>query len=372
MDVRAIVTALLLRSSPEASTVALPGWDAPPSCPSRTQLVAAVEGALGRPLTTEDAATLSAHGVARRRADGRWQLTLTIAPRDGVAGTRTILADRCALLVDAFALLVAVAIDPARDPAASTAPRGDKDMTDQTDDERDPVERPSPGAARAVDDGGAREVDAAPAGIAAPAHEPTGGEREVDGAPAGIAAPARDERAMSRRRAPISGALGGGLSLDVGALPGPTPGLSLRAALLTRRARVELGYARWLGRTALAPTLTPIGGRLHIDAGQLQACPRLPLPPVVALLCAGVELGAMTGAGFGGAPARSDAVLWLALLADARLSWAPRERFALIAEVGLAAPLVPARFRLGGLAGDLHRAAPVAFRGGLAVEVRFP
>jgi hypothetical protein len=307
-------------------------WEAPSPCPSHAELSEAIAANLGRPLAARDAEALSARARARRRDDGRWELSLTIEPREGAPVERTAIAEQCSLLAETAALIVAVALDPT---LAGLPPKVGPTAREPTD---------IPLAVPIV-----RERASVPA---VPVRR-RGGPR--------VSARPRESVRMS-----IAAAAG----LDVGALPRPAPGLLVRVGLLARRVRAEVGAVHWFERPARLPG-EAIGGDLRLTAAQLMVCPRLALRRVELPVCAGVELGAMRGEGVGLPVATSDRIPWLAVLAEARALWVPIPRLAVGVQLGLAAPLLTARFRVRGLAEDLHRAAPAAFRGALALELRF-
>ena len=126
-----LVAALALWiAPPSAESTEILQWQAPSPCPSRREFEAAIASDLGRPLEPRDAGAVTADATARRRGDGRWELDLTLRPRDAPAVARTIVADRCELLAEAAALMIAVAIDPALlaagDPIVAPASRASR------------------------------------------------------------------------------------------------------------------------------------------------------------------------------------------------------------------------------------------------------
>ena len=323
-------------------------WDAPPPCPSRSELETAIAANLGRALDARDAGALTARAAAHRLADGRWQLSLTIEPRDAPPVARTVLAEQCGLLAEAAALLIAVAIDP---ELAGGAPR--QAMISPTS--RDPI--------------------GVPLAASAELQPTTEVKPTTDTSPTTGPLPARPRPsppASTRpQRWPMRAVISAAAVLDVGALPSPAPGLQVRVGLLARRLRAEVGVVHLFERPARIAGVDG-GGDLRLTAAQLQACPRFARARLELPVCAGLELGAMHGEGVGLPGATTDRVVWLAFIADGRVLWAPVPRFAFGVQLGLAAPLLAARFRVNGLAGDLHRAAPVSLRGALAIELRFP
>jgi hypothetical protein len=85
-------------------------WSAPESCPDAGQVATTVESLLEQSSSRHDTADLVARGTVTE-ADGRFELRIQIDSR-GASESKTIDADRCGTLADAFAVIVAFAIDP--------------------------------------------------------------------------------------------------------------------------------------------------------------------------------------------------------------------------------------------------------------------
>jgi hypothetical protein len=235
---------------------------------------------------------------------------------------RVVSASECGELADAVTVVIALALDSSAQPAASGAPRAD-------------VLPAEPAT-----------VVAAPGG--APADE------------ASLSPLAADE--------PLAPTVSLWVVGDTGSLPSPGFGLALG---------VELGAEHWqlrllgtmlvdqryqLGSAEVAPAP---GAELGLVTGALLGC----LVPVgsafssLALrVCAGWELGQLSGVGTGVAEPRQGHVLWNAPLVDLGLLWAvPHTRVQLGALLVAAAPLGRDEFVLRDL-GSVHRPAAVVAR----------
>ncbi len=95
-------------------------WDAPAGCPTRDEVIAAVERL--RPHAFQRPATHPVVAEGRVSPDGaRWSLSLTTRAADG-AGTRALTADTCAEAADAAAVVLALAIDPTSRRAPPSPP----------------------------------------------------------------------------------------------------------------------------------------------------------------------------------------------------------------------------------------------------------
>lgn len=85
-------------------------WDAPPECPSESEVRSAVDQWLTAPAGELDLRAI--HASARVRADpGGFRLELTFESKSGT-GHETLVAPKCETLADIVALKVALAADP--------------------------------------------------------------------------------------------------------------------------------------------------------------------------------------------------------------------------------------------------------------------
>src|SRR5262249_27366521 len=98
----AIVSASAARAAPIAFT-----YEAPSECPTRVELVAAIERQLGPDANAPQRAEVPITLQVSRESSGRYRVTLTHAG-PGVA-ERTLEASTCAAVVDAAAVLIAMA-----------------------------------------------------------------------------------------------------------------------------------------------------------------------------------------------------------------------------------------------------------------------
>lgn len=316
-------------------------WTAPPGCPTQPQVRAAVERYVGRPLAQE--AVAAAATVDGNLADGfRLQLVVT---HDGDSDARVLRDTKCALLADAAALVVAMAIDPSATARVMA--------TDQ------PTVRDAP------------ELD------------PHEAEVETDRG-SGPVAPERPEVIVERARSrcapgpsligsdsgglrPACFAVGLGLPLQLGPLPRFGPGIAGQAALLWPRLRLELGGAFFFQQDKRLDDGRGVNARLGL--GHARACARLGTRRLEFPLCGGLEAGTMYGEGVRFMPSKTDRIPWLGALADVGAAWSPRAWVALGAQAGVVTPL--ARYRLRAADLTVHEAQPVGLRLSLHVEARF-
>jgi hypothetical protein len=231
------------------------GWDAPAGCPAVDDVRAAVEAMLGGAASARDATDVTAQGRVTEEAGG-YRLRVDVQTRDG-SEVKTIDAASCATLADAYAVVVAFAIDPRAD--VSRAPRDGVALS-----------APPPGAQT--------------------------GER----APASATRPPSSFRVVA----------GPQIASGVGQLPFPAYGLGGRLALETRL-RWELSAAYWPPEPATtSSSATPtLGARVSLVSIQPAVC--LPVSRSIAP-CLGVAGGTLSAAGSGVASPGRGSWWWVA------------------------------------------------------------
>ena len=329
--------------SPAAEAVALV-WEAPAECPGISDVRRSLASYLGEEPAEEVGAGVQA--VARVTADeGGYRLSLRTETASGVT-TRETTAEDCAVLVDATALIVAIAVDPSTVLGRSDGPSPAK---------------PEPATAEP-------ESPAEPEPEAEP--EPATAEPELESSP-DVFAPVEPEALVgAERRVRFGLRVGGGV--DVGVLPGPAGGLRLTGSLIGNRWRVELHGDYWFPRTAIAES--DLGGRVSAGLGGAAGCgvPAIERIGLEFPLCAGIEAGLLRGDPVGDRVAAPETSRqpWVAADASAALAWVPRRFLALFVRAELVVPIVRAGFRVGDI--EVHRAGPVAGRGLAGLEARFP
>ncbi|MCX4246857.1 hypothetical protein [Paraliomyxa miuraensis] len=327
--------------SPAAEAVVL-SWQAPASCPDQAAVRRGLATVLGEGPSAEAGAGVRA--VARVHEEGgRLHLELRTETPSGVT-TRETVADDCAVLVEATALIVAIAVDP-----TAVLGRGET----LAEPEPSPVEPEPP--------------DEAPAVVVEPM-EPADPETRLGIEPVEAAdrevEPTTDPRIRFGMR--VAGAI------DGGSLPGVAGGLRVTGAVLGRRWRAELGGDYWLPRTATAEP--GIGGRIGLGSGAARGCgvPGIDRVGLEIPLCAGVEAGILRGDPAGDRVANpvTARVPWVAATAGAGVAWTPRRFIALVLQGEVVLPIARTGFVVGDV--EVYRVGAVAGRGTLGIEVRFP
>jgi hypothetical protein len=308
-------------------------WSGPDDCAQSEQLVFQVERALGAPLASTGQVHLQVH-VARTAPTAQALLRIADDAAALEISERRLVAPDCDKLVDPLAVAIALAIEAAAPPMP---------------------------AAHAI----------AGAGTALPLPEPP----PTNASNAGPSEPSLDRSASDadERAAPgpvprVTARLLG----DVGSLPAPAVGVALGAQLGWSRWLLELTGALWSERHARLDSATApdAGADVSLATGTLAAC-ALPLDAssMAIALCAGWEMGRVSGIGTGISSPRRVNGLWLAPSIDVGLGWQPPgSRLGLGLRVGAAAPLGERSFYLERL-GTVHEVASLVARAGLSVEV---
>jgi hypothetical protein len=162
-----------------------------------------------------------------------------------------------------------------------------------------------------------------------------------------------------------------GISGDSSALPRPAFGISGSVALQGDIWTVQAAGAYFLQQRTTLPEDEDRGGALALWTVWPSAC-GVPMRGWARLeLCAGSELGQILGDGFGVSSPRHAAALWLALLGAGQLSLGLSSNFRAYASLGVALRLTPDRpFVLDGIA-TVHEPSRVSGRAGLGAEVVF-
>jgi hypothetical protein len=323
----AITTVAVLASSGASALGAMPAhdvdltWSAPNECPARNEVLAEVGSILRTTRTTQQVEARAT--VTRAPGEERWLVNLAIRSDQNV-GERSFEAGSCQEIGSAVALILALAVDPSR----ATGPEEPRVEATQAS----PLPGPETASAESV-----RLAVAA-----------------------------------------------GGIS-DVGTLPRTALGGGAAFAALYGRARVEARANLWGTQQIADPTNPTQGSAFDLLTAGGRACyaplssARSPARKGLALFgCGGLDVSRLAAAGYR-SPSSSTAALsgsstWAAAEASVLGTWVLGPAFALRLDVGLLVPLERPTFVVlapdGGVAGELHRPAPLSGRLGLSAEVR--
>jgi hypothetical protein len=287
-------------------------WVAPEGCSSSDELVGAVARALGR--SAGEARAIDASAVVDAAPEG-------FAVRIEVAGgRRTVGAETCSEILEATALVIALAVDP---------------------------------SVRAV-----RPPSAAAPPPAAPAHTP----------PRVGATVMRSAGSAVRPEPPFY--VGIAEIADVGTLPNVAIGATALFGARYRTLRIELGVGAFSGQYGA------VGGDLGVDlrlvTGGAKVCYGRILGRIEAGVCGGVGIDSVAARGVGAGVRSVDGSSgWPTLGAEARLAVPLARWVALRLAFGAQVPLARPTFVVTG-AGEVYRTGAVAGRQTFVVEVRFP
>lgn len=298
-------------------------WEAPAGCPDRDALTARLDARIG----PDAQGPASVHGTVVMSATGyALALELVVA---GEASQRALEAATCEELVDAAALIVAVALDPVFAVVEPTI----------------------------------AEV------IAAPEVAPT---RAPLPAPVAIAATPVDP--VVARRRPTMRALGLGLRPTIGAWFGALPRAAATVGFdvvfpARRSLRAELGV---LAIPRQRVTITGGGANLWLASAVLRACFAPAVGRVRPMGCAGITAGAIGGRGFGeGIVPDSRVQAWAAITGSAGLGVVITRRFEIVVRGEGHIHLRQPGFHLEGI-GALHRVGATSVTTVIGVQAVLP
>ena len=155
---------------------------------------------------------------------------------------------------------------------------------------------------------------------------------------------------------------------DAGALPKPAVGLGVAAGPQIWKIRIEARLGLWLAQSKEVSSGT--GGDFSWVTGALDACPWWALGEIGLGGCAGVEVGQMTGTGFGVDNPGEASILWSAARLRALGLLEIAKSFALRVELGAAFPFRRRQWVLERV-GPVDRPGTVLARLFFGPELRF-
>jgi hypothetical protein len=292
---------------------------APDDCAQEDDIVAEVDGLIGRPLS--EVAGMTFDVEIARDARGRFLLRLQTV-KGAETRTREVAGQSCTELANVASVAIAMTIrasaaSPERNPSGSTeSPR-----------------RP-----------------------AAPVRQPVS---------ASSGAKAEGDSTLEWRSSITLAAVG-----DVGALPRAAPGGALELAL-------DAGSLRFVVLGALFATqradVAGGSGEFELAFGGVLGCVRRGVKRSTALACLGAEIGRLSGQGLGVSFSQAGSELWLAPRADLGIAVPVVAGILLVLRGGAAAPVFRPTFTeyVSGQAIAVHQAARVTARATLGIEVGF-
>jgi hypothetical protein len=226
-------------------------WTAPAGCPDASQVRAAVANMLDAASWNRAPAGMMARGTVTETDDGRFLLRTQVGVGEA-SETQTIESDACAKLADAYAVIVAFAIDPGA---------------------RAREDRPGPGPQ--------------------------------------LAPPAHAELANTPRARATRGVVGPLAAVGAGFLPFPAVGVGARIRIESTL-WWELAGTYWPQRQASVAVVPATTIEAHITLVSVEPGICLPFMRGAAAVCAGAELGEMPADGTGMAKPGAGSSWWLA------------------------------------------------------------
>jgi hypothetical protein len=330
-------------------------WDAPPSCPRRSEILDRIRTLAGSSLDKFEG--LSAEGKIVR-TNGRFSLTLVV--RDGrELRKRVITADSCADLAGAaaitLALLLGVEVSAAESPAvkdalSESAPQaGAPNEGERSAGPSDETRRAQQSERRSND--GSKRSD-----------EPA--DRSVSPDSAALGGLSTPRRWTLLLRAPI-------LAADVGPLPSPAVGVGLGAGVGYESWRFLAAGHVYRGQTihAMDPGAAfAAGADLERITVHLVTCRGWRSVPFEIAPCVGLAVERMTAHGFGqGVSPEQPSALWAAPNAGIVAHWYAAKSLALFAGATGYLELSRPRLVIEGL-GEVRQLGPFAARISTGVE----
>lgn len=256
--------------------------------------------------------------------------------------TRSVAAYTCDTLSNAIALIIAVGVGPTEVMSTAEPPNPDLEADPQPLDGVVPAE---------------------------PQPSPTMAHRLVTDAPSSSAASTVPPPTRRRRPPRVLGFVDGGASWG----PRPAVGGVLGGGVLLQfgNARLELrgGYdfeRPFAPRGSSTAVLTMGGGW-----GRLSGCGSPSVQRWVFVVCAGFEIGAMTGRGVDLARIDTARSLWLAVVPHARAVWFPHPRVGFGPFVEVPISVTQPAFGIDDLSDAVVRSRQVGVRWGIVLEVDF-
>lgn len=327
-------------TSPESNSLEVNvSWAAPTECPNAAQFLAKVEQIGGRVLEFNPDATVGVEGLVLVEPEGSYRLDL-VTHVDDQRETRTFEATTCDAVVDASALVTALALEPYARTEADAEAENPPLVPEPTSSPSEPL-----------------------APVAPAANSSARGPLPVATSPSTTSTSTR-RRLTHALLVRAGGAMGLGLTTNVAA--GIAGGLGWQRG----RARVDLNARHWFRST----TTDNPGVGLTLSSGSVRGCFVIARGRVEIPLCGGVEAGRMQARGTGSSiVSLAQTISWVALLAGADVVFSATPWLGVVASVETAA--LPSRpvFHVGGAqtARTVYVAAPVNARFGLGLRARF-
>jgi hypothetical protein len=319
-------------------------WTAPVGCPTATELLSRVRALLSTGKAPAVDSALSVAAEASQVSTGEWSLTLTWRHDSEPESRRQVAAKSCDEVVDAAALLVALAIDPTLSPPESAAP------VEQSSDERAP---PSPPTGESADD---LRADAS---------------RLRGAAGSGDAQSQATRRDVPSASVPLRLRAGVGMTIVTGWLPSAAPGLVLLGAAALGRWSVGLELGGFVPRDK-AVEATSAGGEFWLARAAVTTGYAFDVGTLLVVApTAGAALNVVYGRGTGALAAQGGYTTAAALVAGLRVRRVIAAGWTLsVGGDALFAGVRPS-FSVGNGGGEVFRPDSVAFLAGLGLEVDF-